>query len=142
MCYNHCNYRWRKRILKKLDPTVKKETLYILSCSLIFSALMQSVFLVCGFWSLKVLFGNLLGVATAVLNFFLLGLTVQSAIELEEKEIKSRMKASQSLRNLMVFAVALIAYLLSDVFHLLAVVIPLFFPRLAIAIRPLVDRNR
>ena len=128
--------------MKKLDPTVKKETLYILSCSLIFSALMQSVFLVCGFLSLKVLFGNLLGVATAVLNFFLLGLTVQSAIELEEKEIKSRMKASQSLRNLMVFAVALIAYLLSDVFHLLAVVIPLFFPRLAIAIRPLVDRNR
>ena len=128
--------------MKKLDPTVRKETLYILSCSLIFSALMQSVFLICGFWSLRVLFGNLLGAAVAVLNFFLLGLTVQSVLNKEEKEIKARMKSSQSLRNLMLFAVALIAYLLSDVFHLLAVVIPFFFPRLAIAIRPLADRKQ
>ena len=65
-----------------------------------------------------------------------------SVLDQEEKVIKARMKSSQSLRNLMLFAVALIAYLLSDVFHLLAVVIPFFFPRLAIAVRPLADRKR
>lgn len=128
--------------MKKLDPTVKKETLYILFCSVIFSALMQSVFLICGFWSLRVLFGNVLGAAAAVLNFFLLGLSVQNALEKEEKEIKMQMKASQRLRTLMLLAVVLIAYLIPNVFNLLAVVIPYFFPRLAIALRPLADRKR
>lgn len=128
--------------MRKLDPTVKKETRYILLCSVIFSALMQSVFLICGFWSLRVLFGNVLGAAAAVLNFFLLGLTVQSALEKEEKEIKMQMKVSQRLRILMLFAVVLIAYLLPGAFNLLAVLIPYFFPRIAIALRPLADRKR
>ena len=58
----------------KIDPTVKKETLFVGGVTLILSMLMQSVFLIIGRWDLSVLFGNLLGGVIGVLNFFFLGL--------------------------------------------------------------------
>lgn len=127
--------------MKRVDPVVKQETLYILLFSLPLSALMQSAFLISGFWSISVLFGNLLGVAAAVTHFFLLGLTLQGAMGLSEDEVKVRMKRSQTFRTFLLFMVALIGHLL-PVFHLAAVVIPFFFPRIAIAFRPLVDKKK
>ena len=127
--------------MKQIDPVVKKETLYIFWFSLPLSCLMQSVFLILGYWSLSVLFGNLLGLFAAVFHFFLLGLTLQGALGLAEDEVKVRMKRSHSFRTFMLFMVALIGHVL-PVFHLVAVVIPFFFPRIAIAFRPLVDRKK
>jgi len=75
--------------MKKIDATVLKETGFIAAFTLILSLLMQSVFLIIGKWDYTVLLGNLLGYLAAVGNFFLLGLTVQSAVEKEEKEAKS-----------------------------------------------------
>ena len=120
--------------MKRIDPTVIRETGFVLSVEAILSALMQSVFLILRQWSLPVLWGNLLGASAAVLHFFLLGLTVQAALGKEEKEARSLMRLSQSLRLLMLLAVALVGYLV-PVFHLLAVVIPFLFPRIAVALR-------
>ena len=64
-----------------------------------------------------------------------MGLAVQSAVNKEEKEAKETMRASQSLRTLLLFVVVAIGVLL-DCFNTVAVIIPLFFPRIAIAIRP------
>ena len=120
----------------KLDPTVKKETAFIAAFSVLCSMLMQAVFLIIGKWDYTVLLGNLLGLVASVGNFLLLGITVQKALGKEEKEARDYMKLSQRMRTLLLFAVALVGYLLS-VFNTIALVIPYLFPRLAIACRPL-----
>lgn len=126
--------------LKKIDKAVKRETLYILAVTLILSALMQSAALILKVWDLTVLLGNLLGIAAAVGNFFLMGLTVQAALEKEEKDAKNIMKVSQSARLFLLLFVALAAYLI-PVFNIFATVIPFLFPRIAITFRPLLDKK-
>ncbi len=120
--------------LKKVDSTVLKETCYVALVTFILSVLMQAVFLIAGKWNYTVLLGNLLGSAAAIGNFFLMGLTVQSALGLDVKDAKNRMKLSQMLRTLFMFIVAVVGYV-TPVFSLLAVVIPYVFPRIAVAFR-------
>jgi len=119
--------------MKKIDETVLKETKFIAFSTLILSALMQAVFLIIGKWDITVLFGNLLGGGLAVLNFFLMGLTVQKAVMLDEKEAKNSIKISQTYRTLLMIVVAALGVALSC-FNTWAVIIPLFFPRIAIAV--------
>ena len=126
--------------MRKVDKTVLKETKYIAAFVLIFSLLTQSVFLIIGKWDYTVLLGNILSGAVAILNFFLMGLTVQSAVEKEEKEAKTTMKASQTLRMFMLFAAAALAVLL-PCFHIVTGLLPLFFPRIAIIFRPFFMKN-
>ncbi len=126
--------------MKKIDRTILVETAYIAAAVLIFSMLMQSVFLIIGKWDSTVLFGNLLGGGAAVLNFFLMGLGVQKALGKEQKEAANVMKLSQSARLFMMFVVALVGYLV-PVFNLLAVVIPFIFPRIAVMVRPLFNKK-
>ena len=127
--------------MKKIDPTVIKETGYIAALVFIFSLLLQSVFLIIGKWDYTILTGNLLGFCAAVGNFFLMGLSVQSSLNKDEKDAKSLMKLSQSLRLLLIFIIVVIGYLL-PVFNTIAVVIPLLFPRIAVALRPLFAKNK
>jgi hypothetical protein len=124
----------------RIDPAVKKETLYILGTSIILSVVMELVFWLVGHMDYTVPLGNLLGVGISVLNFFLMGLTIQKSIGLDEKAASDKLKLSQMLRMLMVVALAAVGVGL-PCFHALAVVIPLFFPRIAIAFRPLLDKN-
>ncbi len=127
--------------MKKIDSTVIKETLYVLGFSFIMSAIMQVVFLLVGHWDWTVLFGNLLGIVASVGNFFLMGLTIQSALEKEEKEAKNRMKVSQSLRLLMLLIVAVVGYMV-PVFNTIAVVVPYLFPRVCVMIRSFVIKDK
>lgn len=122
--------------MKRIDPTILKETAFIFAMSLLFSAVMQGVFLLCGAWNITVLLGNLLGVAATVLNFFWLGISVQNALGKEENEAKRIVRKSQSARLFFLLAVAIVAYLI-PAFHLLATAIPFLFSRLALLIRPL-----
>ncbi|MBP5244855.1 MAG: hypothetical protein J6036_00130 [Clostridia bacterium] len=122
--------------MPKIDKTVKNETIYILSFEIIFSLIMQSVFLIIGKWDITVLFGNLLSGAAAVLNFFLMGLTVQKAVQKDEKDAKNMLKVSQIYRTLLLFIIAGIGVYFS-IFNTVAALLPLFFPRIAIALRPL-----
>lgn len=124
----------------KLDPTVKKETAYIAFWVVVLSLLTQAVFLVIGKWDYTVLLGNLLSGLLSVFNFFFMGLTVQKAVEKEEKEAKSTLKLSQSLRTLFMFLVVLLGVLL-PCFSIWTTIIPLLFPRIAIAFRGLFNKN-
>lgn len=126
--------------MKNIDQTVRKETEHIACSVLILSLLMECVFLLIGKWDYTVLLGNALSAAIVILNFFLMGLTIQSATQKEEKEARNRMKLSQSLRMLMLFATAAMGSLM-PYFHIAAVLIPLFFPRIAIALRPILFRK-
>ena len=83
----------------KIQEATKRETLHIAAGTLAFSAVMNGVFALLGRWDLTVLWGTLLGGGFAVLNFFLLGLTVQKmAGDPNEKKGKLVLQLSYSLR--------------------------------------------
>lgn len=126
--------------MKKVDKTVLRETGYIALFVILLSVLMQAVFLIIGKWDYTVLLGNLLSAAAAVGNFFLMGLTVQSAVDKEESERKRFVKLSHTLRTLLLFVAATLGVALSC-FNTVTGLVPLFFPRIAIALRPLFNRR-
>ena len=127
--------------MEKIDKVVLKETKYIAVVTVILSTLMQSVFLVIGKWTYMCLLGNILGAFAAVLNFFLMGITVQKAVVKEEKEAKNLMKFSQTSRLFMMLLFALVGYLI-PVFNLLSVIIPYLFPRIAVMLRPFIVKEQ
>ncbi len=118
----------------KVDKTVLQETKYLAAWSGVFSMLMQAVFLILNKWDYTVLLGNLWGVGVTILNFFLLGLTVQKAVTKEEKEAKNFMKLSHTLRSMMVFVLTVVGVVLPW-FSVIPLIIALFFPRVAMTIR-------
>ncbi len=129
--------------MKKIDKVIKQETLYIFYVSAIFSVLMQSVFLIIEKWHYMMLLSNIYGLTAAVVNFLLMGIAVQSALQKEPDDAKKQIKLSQSLRLLMLFVLAAIAYLIfrSNTYAVLTAIIPYLFPRFAIALRPLFKKD-
>ena len=125
----------------KIDATVKKETKYIAYFCTILSVLMQAVFVLLKKWDYTVLLGNLLSLAVSVLNFLLMGITIQKSLELESTDAKKFIKSSQGLRNVGLFAV-LAAGVLIPVFNTVAVIIPVFFPRIAVMFRPFIKDKK
>ena len=129
-----------------MDPAVKKETGYIAVWVVLLSLIMENVFLLTGYWDLSVLFGNLGGAAVAVGNFFLMALIatriMNKALEAGKPEdTVSKVKATASARLLgcVGLCVILIAVFKTNVY---ATLIPLLFPRIGIAFRPMIDRKR
>ena len=120
--------------MKNIDAAVIKETEYIAVITGILSLLMQAVFLIIGKWNYTVLTGNLLSGFFAVLNFFLMGIGIQKALGKEEKEAKSTLKLSRTYRMIMLLLVISLGVSL-PFFHIWAVIIPMFFPRIAIFLR-------
>lgn len=131
--------------MRKLEPAVKQETLYIAVWVAIFSVLMQAVFLVSGLWEWRTLVANLITGLTAVLNFLLLGITVQNAVTKDEKDARNTVRASQTYRKLGQMLILVIGYVAlgvqTDIPLLIALVLPLLFPRVAIAMRPLFRKS-
>ena len=126
--------------MKKFEPAVRAECLYITAATLILSALMQAVFLIAGLWDYTVLLGNLLGAFAAVLNFYLLAAAVTRAVEREEKEARQLLRASQAARLFLLFLFALGGALI-PVFHTVATLIPFLFPRFSISLYPMISRH-
>ena len=68
-------------------------------------------------------------------------LCVQPAGAQDEQTARSTVKLSQTGRLMMMLGFAVIG-LVVPVFHTVAVLVPMLFPRVAIALRPAVDRIR
>ncbi len=125
----------------KIDKTVLKETKYITLFVIIFSVLMQAVFLIISKWDYTILLGNLWGAAVAVGNFFVMGLYVQKAVSQEEKDAKQTIKASQSIRFAALVLLTGVGVVI-PFFNWITVVVPLVFPSFAIFLRPLIDKKQ
>lgn len=125
----------------KIDEIVKKETIYIAVIVGLLSVLLQAVFLIFSKWDYTVLLGTILSSAAGVLNFLLLGITVQKAVLKDEKAAKKTMEVSRLYRMLFMVVVVLIGVNV-PCFSIWAVVISLFFPRIAIALKPVLDKNK
>lgn len=78
--------------MKKIDSTVVHETKFIALAVIFFSAVTELVFLIIGKWDYTVLLGNLLSGCAAVLNFLLMGITVQNALSKDEKSAKTAVR--------------------------------------------------
>ena len=120
----------------KIEKAVKKETLYVLVMEIIFSIIMELVFLFIGRWNFTVLWGNILGGSIAVLNFFLMALTIQKNVGREPGKVKTSATLSLLGRYAMILAAGILGGVL-NCFNVFAVLIPIVFPRVSMALRPL-----
>lgn len=120
----------------KADKTICNETKYIAVIVTLLSLIMQAAFLVTKRWNYTVLLGNILSAAAVVANFFFMGITVQKAVQNSEENARKMMRASMGIRTAGVFLVVVIGVAL-PVFNTIATIIPVFFPRIAISLRPL-----
>ncbi len=125
----------------KANETVRKECIYIAYFCTILSALMQAVFIICKSWDYTVLLGNLLSLTVSVLNFYFMGITVQKAVEKDEADAKKMMKSSASIRTAVLFVVIAIG-VAAPVFNTIAVLVTVFFPRIAILFRPFIKDKK
>ena len=138
--------------MKRIDPIVLKETGFVALISFVMCVFMNAVFLIVdyfvdGAWSWLVLLGTVIGYVAAVGNFFLMGLTVVKALGKEGKDAANLIKLSQMGRLLVLFLIALGAYLIDlfafeefSVGFIIAVVIPYTFPRIGVMLRPLASK--
>ncbi len=125
----------------KPNATVKNETRYIALFCVILSIIMQIVFIILGKWTYKVILGNILSLIVAILNFFVMGLTVQRAVCLEETDARRLMRSSQNFRNAGIF-IAVVIGVVAPCFNTAAVIVPVFFPRIAVSFRPLIKDKK
>lgn len=155
----------------KIQAPVRQETKKIAIGVAVLSLLMLLVFMVIGYFDLTVLWGTLLGGGFAVLNFFLMALTVQQAAEQmngvtlppeeeteeipaengveqpvkeelpQQKKARSMVQRSYMFRLGLTAVVAVLA-VKSPLFHAVPAIIALFFPRIVITIQPLLQKIR
>lgn len=125
--------------MKSLSDDIKREISFITAWIVIFSAVMQGVFLILHFfgivkWDYTAVLGNLFGAVFSVLNFVLLGFTVESVVNKEEKQAQASIRISRLLRNLMIGAVIIIG-IYAPIFNIWTVALPFFFPKIGIILR-------
>jgi len=122
--------------MTEIAPAVKKETKRVAMITIVCVAAEIAVFAILHFaavpekvpFDYRVILGAICGGAVAVLNFFLMGLTVQkvSATE-DETAARARMKTSYTQRMLLQI-VWLVAAIAAPCFFAVAGIIPLLFP--------------
>ncbi len=121
----------------KIEPAVKHETKHVAIGVFVMSIIMMIVFAVIGQFDYTVLLGTLLGGGFAILNFFIMALDVQKAVHRDlPEEAKLVMQNSYTRRLLLLVAVAIVGIKL-PYFHWVAVVVPMVFPRITIAVKTL-----
>ncbi|MCD7743761.1 MAG: hypothetical protein LUI13_00440 [Lachnospiraceae bacterium] len=126
-------------LLDKVQPAVKKETRRVTIMTAAGIVVMWIVFAILhAVWpdmvpfDYTVILGGLAGGAIAVLNFFLMGLMVQSATEAADDEAaKAKVKASYSQR-LLLQMLWVIAAIVAPCFQFAAGIVPLFLPSFGI----------
>ncbi len=126
---------------KNIQPAVKKETKKVALSTLIGVLLMWIVFFVLHMiipekvpFDYTVILGGIGGGLIAVLNFFLMGLTVQNVASATDEELaRKKMKVSYSQRMMMQMIWG-IAAIVAPCFHFVAGLLPLLFPGIGIKI--------
>ncbi len=131
-----------------LAPAIRKETMRVALYVVIGVAVMLVVFAILHAkfperipFDYTVILGGVCGGIVAVLNFFLMGITVQKVTDTEdEADARAMMKASYSRRMLMQGCWVVLAIIL-PCFQFAAGLIPLLFPGIGIKIANLAGVN-
>lgn len=130
-----------------IQPAVKKETKKVALSTAAGVFLMWIVFFVLHMiqpdgipFDYTVILGGIGGGAVAVLNFFLMGLTVQKVAAAETEDLaRSQMKASYTWRTFMQIIWIVMAIAL-PCFHFVAGLAPLLFPGIGIKILGIMNK--
>lgn len=125
--------------MQKIAPAVRKETKRVLCITAIGVVIMFAVFAGLHFampdkvpFDYKVILGGLGGGCIAVLNFFMMGLTVQKITSMEDEGMaRQQMKASYS-RRMLLQILWMIAAIAAPCFQFVAGLVPLLFPSLGL----------
>lgn len=126
----------------KLQPAVKKELLHIALGTGVGVAVMLAVFALLGRFDTSVLLAGVLGGVVAVLNFLMLGITVQKvAAQSDEGQGRKIMQFSYSVRMLLMLLWIILAISLSAL-NWVAAAIPLLMPRLTIGVMQLTGQYK
>ena len=136
------------RVWDSVQPAVKKETLNVFISTAIGTVLMWVVLFLLHIimpevvpFDYTVFVGGIGGLLVAVLNFFIMGLTVQkvSATE-DEKDARSIMKLSYT-RRLIFQIVWIVIALVAPVIYWVSGIIPLLFPSAGIKIKGIISNK-
>ncbi|MEG2038864.1 MAG: ATP synthase subunit I [Oscillospiraceae bacterium] len=115
-----------------MSEVLKKEAITMTIGIVVLCAIMLAIFSVLGYYDSTALYGAMLGGGFAIVNFILLGITVQKVTKKSSpKSAQSFQSASYALRLILTAAVVIIGIKV-DIFNYLTVFIPLFFPRIVI----------
>ena len=126
----------------KPQKTVLRETRRIAVGVFSMLAIMLVVYAALGRFSLAVVLGGLIGALYAVLNFLLLGMTVQKVADMREENeelARMQMKSSYNMRMVIMILLIVVAFALPFVDGL-ACMIPMLFPRLTIFVLQLTGK--
>ena len=138
----------------KPDNAVRRETVRVAIGVFGLVAVMLAVYAVIGRFDTRVLLGGLYTGLLTVLNFFIMGLTVQGvtnrAAEKERTEqeladltieMKNRMKVSYNLRMIALFALMVLGIAVFK-FDPLATILPVIFPTIVIRVLQIMEAKR
>ena len=129
------------KLFDNIQPAIKKETGKVATYIVVGVVLMWIAFFILQMvmpekvpFDYTVILGGIGGGMIAVLNFFLMGLTVQKIASTQDEDMaRSRMKASYSQRMAMQMVWCIIAMVV-PVLHPVAGIVPLLFPSMGIKI--------
>lgn len=129
------------KFFDNIQPAIKKETKKVARYTVVGVVLMWIAFIILQMvipekvsFDYTVIFGGIGGGIIAVLNFFLMGMTVQKVASTQDEDMaRSRMKASYSQRMAMQMVWCVLAMVV-PIFHAVAGIVPLLFPSMGIKI--------
>ncbi|MCD8337031.1 MAG: hypothetical protein LUD18_07120 [Lachnospiraceae bacterium] len=133
----------------EVQPAVKKETRRVMIMTAVGIVIMWIVFGVLHAampdsvpFDYTVILGGLVGGVIAVLNFFLMGLMVQSAASAADEEAaRTKVKASYSQR-LLLQMLWVIAAIVAPCFQFVAGIVPLFLPSFGIKLTGIFKKSQ
>ena len=125
--------------MQKVAPAVRKETKRVIMITVIGVVIMFAVFAGLHFampdkvpFDYRVILGGLGGGCIAVLNFFMMGLTVQKVTSMEDEGLaRQQMKSSYTYRMLLQI-LWMVAAIAAPCFQFVAGLVPLLFPSLGL----------
>lgn len=132
---------------ENVQPAVKKETIKVAISTLVGVLLLWCIFFICHSlipqkvpFDYTVILGGIGGGCVAVLNFFVMGLTVQAVASMEDESMaRNRMKTSYTYRMMLQMLWGIIA-IAAPCFHFAAGLIPLLFPSIGIKVLGMMEK--
>ncbi|MEG2928083.1 MAG: ATP synthase subunit I [Oscillospiraceae bacterium] len=124
----------------KLDAEVVKQIKNIAMYNGVLTAILNLVFFLIGKWDYTVLLGSLLGYSVSLISFIFLGISIQKAMEKEQKQAQAYMQSTYIGR--MAFTVVMIVIAITvPAINWVSAVIPLVFTRISIMLMNFIKKE-
>ena len=114
-----------------MSDVIAQEGLRVIKGTAVLDGVTLLVAICLGRFTLPILLGLLVGSCYAVLNFFLIGLAVERALQRSPRSARLFMVGQYFLRMFLT-AVVIILGLKASCLHAVTVILPLFYPKLVV----------